>query len=752
MTEADFARQTTGGKAKSAPAPMPGRGGPPNDAGPPGTKNPDQAAPPRVRSYFPETLLWKPELITDDQGHLPPLTIHLADSITTWRLSASAVSADGRLGATQRPMKVFQPFFVDLDLPVHLTRGDEVGVPVVVYNYLDKPQTVKLTLTEGKWFTLSGPAEQTIELAPGEVRSTRYTVKVQRVGSHPFKVTAQSGAVGDAIEREVDVVPDGRKVEAAHSGSLDRPATHTLEVPAEVIEGSVKAFVKLYPSSFSQVVEGLDSIFRMPYGCFEQTSSTTYPNVLALHYLRSTKQSAPQVEARARQYIHLGYQRLVGFEVPGGGFDWFGRPPANRTLTAYGLMEFEDMAKVHDVDPNLIARTRSWLLAQRKADGTWEPDGQRLHEDPAGRDAKLARLGATAYIAWAVFGDGKTGTPAGPTLDYLLSHEPPTIGNDHVLALVCHALLSIDPTGKEAGEYVQELLRRAKKSEDGKHAWWEPPAGRRTLFYAGGDSARIETTALAALALLRARAQGQQTRPALAWLVTKKDPHGTWHSTQATVLSLKALLAGTGKALGGDSARVVELRVGQHSERITIPADQAEVMKLVDVSRHLRPGRNEVSLTEKSTTAAGYQVVFRYHVPGEKEKKKEPLTIRIGYDRTDLAVGETVKATATVTNEMKTTAPMVMLDLPVPPGFAADTASFAALVQKGTIARYQARPRSVLVYLRGLEPGQPLTLTYSLQATMPVKATAGVARVYEYYDPQKEGTSPARRFTVRARP
>ena len=28
---------------------------------------------------------------------------------------------------------------------------------------------------------------------------------------------------------------------------------------------------------------------------------------------------------KARQYIHLGYQRLLGFEVDGGGFDWFGR-------------------------------------------------------------------------------------------------------------------------------------------------------------------------------------------------------------------------------------------------------------------------------------------------------------------------------------------------------------------------------------------------------------------------------------------
>jgi hypothetical protein len=722
---------------------------PPTAAGPP--KKADQPAAPRVRNYFPETLLWKPELITDDQGRLPPVPIHLADSITTWRLSASALSADGRLGATQMPMKVFQPFFVDLDLPVSMTRGDEVGVPVVVYNYLDRPQTVKLTLAEGKWFKLSGSAEREIELGPGEVRSTRFTLTVEKVGTHRLRVTALAGKVGDAIERDIEVMPDGRKVEMVHSGSLDRPVTHTLEVPANTIEGSVRAFVKLYPSSFSQVVEGLENIFRMPYGCFEQTSSTTYPNILALSYLRETKQKSPQVEARARQYIHLGYQRLVGFEVPGGGFEWFGKPPAHRTLTAYGLMEFEDMAKVHDVDPNLITRTRRWLLSQRQADGAWEPDNRVLHEDPTGKDAKQARLGATAYIAWAVFGSNQAGQEGRTTLDFLIAHPAREITNNHVLALVCHALLSLEPTGKDAAAYVEELARRATRLADGKHACWEPPGTVRTLFHGGGNSAKVETTALAALALLCSSTHQAQARPALAWLITQKDAQGTWHSTQATVLSLKALLAGTGKILG-EGGRQVVVEIGQHRQEVDMPADQAEVMKLLDLSRHLKPGKNELSLVERTRTGPGYQVVLRYHVPEAKDEgKKEPLTIQIDYDRTDLAVDEVVRATATVTNRMDVVAPMVMLDLPVPPGFAADTNSFNSLVQAGTIARFQARPRSVLVYLRGLKPGQSLKLTYTLKATMPVKATAGVARVYEYYDPRKEGTSPARRFTVRAR-
>jgi uncharacterized protein YfaS (alpha-2-macroglobulin family) len=706
------------------------------------------AEPPRVRQFFPETLLWKPELITDDQGRLAPITIQLADSITTWRLAASAVSADGRLGAAQMPMKVFQPFFVDLNLPVALTRGDEVAVPVVVYNYLDKAQTVSLTLREEGWFTNQGQAKQELKLGPGEVRSLRFPIKVEKVGRHTVEVTALAGGVSDAIRREIDVEPDGRRVEKAFNGSLTEPATVVLDVPQGAIEGSVKAYVKLYPSSFSQLVEGLENIFQMPSGCFEQTSSTTYPNVLALDYLTRTKQDVPKVKTRAKQFIHLGYQRLLGFEVQGGGFDWYGRPPANQTLTAYGLQEFEDMAKVHDVDPNLIQRTRQWLLNKRKSDGSWEPEGRQMY-GVLGNDPRMLRLSLTAYIAWAVFGGDKASAQAQTTLDYLLSHRPSAITDPHTLALVCNALLAIDPRGKEAGPYLDRLVTLKKTDEGGKLAHWAQAEGARTTFYGAGLGGQVETTALSALALIRSGEHPAAARAALNWLVSKKDPRGTWYSTQATVLALKALLAGTGKPLGGDGARQLELRIGQHAEKLSIPADQAEVMKQIDLTPHLAAGANRLTLAETTTTGMGYQVTFRYHVAEAKvEKKKEPLSIQISYDRQKLQLGEVVTATATVSNHTGKPAPMVMLDLPVPGGFAVGADSLQKLVKAGTIGRYQVRPRQVLVYLRNLQPEKPLELTYQLRPTMPVNTLTPPARVYEYYDPQKQGRQPGVRFQV----
>ena len=94
---------------------------------------------------------------------------------------------------------------------------------------------------------------------------------------------------------------------------------------------------------------------------------------------------------------------------------------------------------------------------------------------------------------------------------------------------------------------------------------------------------------------------------------------------------------------------------------------------------------------------------------------------------------------------------MVILDLPVPAGFAVAVEDFDRLVRDHKIAKYQVTARKVIVYLRGLEPGNTFKLDYGLRATLPVKATVPGAKVYEYYDPSKQATSKETRVTVNAR-
>jgi archaellum component FlaF (FlaF/FlaG flagellin family) len=220
---------------------------------------------PRLRQYFPETLYWAPEVLTDADGFVS-LEIPMADSITTWRLTALASSQDGQLGFTTRGVRVFQDFFVDIDLPVSLTQGDEISIPVGVFNYLPEAQEVRLEVREQDWFELLGEREQTLTIASNDIEVVYFPIHVLDFGRRGFQVTAWGSAMSDAIRREVAVVPNGKEFRSTESDWLREDKEIALDIPAEAVPDTPTVEVKIYPGVMAQAVEGLEKILRMPHG------------------------------------------------------------------------------------------------------------------------------------------------------------------------------------------------------------------------------------------------------------------------------------------------------------------------------------------------------------------------------------------------------------------------------------------------------------------------------------------------------
>jgi len=705
----------------------------------------EQAQKPRLRSWFPETLLWRPELITNAQGHAR-LEMDLADSITNWKMSSSAVSLNGAMGQLTTDITVFQPFFVDVNLPVALTRGDEISLPVVIHNYLKEEQKVSITLEKSDWFTLHDDSKKTITLKANDVAALYFRMKVNKVGFKKLRLTALGNNVGDAIEKRIEIIPDGRLVENVFNGSLDNDKDFEIEISDDAIEGSIKGQLKIYPGSFSQLVEGLDGVFQMPHGCFEQTSTTTYPNVMALAYLRQHNKSLPEVEAKATNYIHLGYQRLVSFEVDGGGFDWYGNPPANKTLTAYGLMEFEDMAKVHDVDADLIDRTRAWLMQQQNSDGSWTSDRGGLDKlVGVYGDAKLKN---SAYIAWSVFQNQPQATGANKALNYLLSHDANNISDPHLLALMSNAIAAIDPN--KAHAYLDRLDTLRNESDDGRMIWWQPSnMNSRGLFHSQGLSNQIEITALTVLAKIKAKHQMQDVRKALRYLVSEKDSRGTWHSTQATILALKALIKGSASSMSNGKARHIQVLVNDEIKKeIRIAANQSEVMAMVDLKSLLTSNKQKITLKDLTQGEAIYQLVVRHHRPDAEKRQERDFGIHLAYSKNKVKKGEEIKVTSTLRNHGKSAAPMVMVSLPIPAGCQIEREDFENMKNKKLIGKYEVNAREVTLYLRDLKSDAPFIFNYSLRPTLSEKITVPSAKIYEYYNPAKSAESETLQLTV----
>lgn len=122
-------------------------------------KNTEPNSTPRLREYFPETLVWNPELITDKDGKAE-LKFKMADNITTWKLYTVASTKNGKVGIAEKEVQAFQPFFVDLDPPKFLTDGDEIFLPTQVRNYTDKKQKVDVSMTKSDWFNFLNAEKQ----------------------------------------------------------------------------------------------------------------------------------------------------------------------------------------------------------------------------------------------------------------------------------------------------------------------------------------------------------------------------------------------------------------------------------------------------------------------------------------------------------------------------------------------------------------------------------------------------------------
>jgi len=447
--------------------------------------------------------------------------------------------------------------------------------------------------------------------------------------------------------------------------------------------------------------------------------------------MQTTGQASPEVQMTAEKYVGTGYQRLLTFEVPGGGFSLFGNPPANVFLTAYGLMEFHDMAEVYPVDEALIERTAQWLLSQQTSDGAWADRGYSEHWQI---DSEVP---TTAYIAWALIEAGYEDTPeVGAAIGYLrefaLQQE-----DAYALALVANALAAYDPDHGMTMAALDRLYEM--RVQDGDTVYWQTTAA--SFMGATGESGSLEATALAVIALMRADAHSDAVGGALAYLIQGKDSWGTWSTTQATILSLKALLLATEKT--GQAAGPSTVRVSLNQEQtqeIVIDETNADVVHLVTFDRGFSPsGTNRVQIDLEGGGNLMYQVATSFYLPWDQvppvPETEELITIDVNYDRTALAVNDSVTVDVGVKLNREGVVKMALIDLGVPPGFTVLAEDLSRLVETGAIARYELTGRQIIIYLEDFASEAPLQLSYRLRARFPMRAQTPPSSAYDYYNP-----------------
>ena len=253
----------------------------------------------------------------------------------------------------------------------------------------------------------------------------------------------------------------------------------------------------------------------------------------------------------------------------------------------------------------------------------------------------------------------------------------------------------------------------------------------------------IQTVALTSMALSKGSYNQDKNKLLINYLISKKDTRGTWYSTQATILALKALNEYNEK--NKLENQTITVKVNQNEQIINIQDNPLELYELTFGNLN-KENKLEINL-EKGK--AYYEVIEEYYIPYEKvEVKDDSIEVSVKSNN-NLKVNEILEANIKVVNKTKNSINNGMVTISIPQGFTVIEESLMLLESKGIIEKYETSYSEVNIYLRNFEANQIANLDVGFRASYPVQITGLEVKAYDYYNPDIKGRTMPIEINVR---
>lgn len=676
-----------------------------------------------VRNVFLESLAFIPDLVA--KGGNASTEIKLSDNITTWNIQAVGNSKEGGLGSSTANFKVFKEFFVDFSLPTNSVVTDKTNIPVTIYNYKDTPLVVSLNVVKNDWSNI-GEYNQLVTLDASSTKLVYIPLEILKAGNNTLRVEASANGLSDIVERKLSVTPNGyKKTNVISSSTIDESFETDYFTTEQAIENTRKLKVKIYPSAISQAIEGMENIFKMPNGCFEQTSSSLYPNILALKYLEDNNLDNTEIHDKALEYISSGYQRILTFEVDGekGGYSLYGYDPAEPVITAFGLMELNDASEVYNVDDQVIENMKEYLFKVQKMNGSFSIGSTYIGS--AGSETDLAM---NAYIIWGLSEVAPKDERLKASIKYLEDNLD-KVEDNYTLALMANAFTNTN--SKKTKTTINKLMEKVKETSDSAYI----SSGIRDYYGSYGSYQDVQATALTSMALSKNNSHTTTNNSLVKYIISKKDSYGTWGTTQATILSLKAINMASSK--GKIAGQTIQVSLNNNTKEINVNNNPLDIYELEfdDIK-----DENKVSFNMKKGSLT-YELIEEYYVPYESiAEKADKYSIEINQAITpEVKVNDIITQTISITNNSKDLISNGLISINIPQGCTVNEMYLQKLVANNDIEKYEYNYNNLNLYIRNFGNKETKNIEVQYRASYPEEITGGAIRVYDYYNPTIEG-------------
>jgi uncharacterized protein YfaS (alpha-2-macroglobulin family) len=569
----------------------------------------EREAKPEVRKEFPDAIFWVADLVTDDAGRAT-VQVPYPDALTTWRLTARAVTADTRVGAGIGRSVVTKDLILRVVTPRFLTEGDTVELPLVVHNYLQSDKSVALTANAAGLTPVGGADSQasltqrtTLQVARGGEARLDWRFRADQVGSATVTGSATTDGDSDAVELSFPVLPFGLRREVGAAGSLIGAGEQSAEllVPESANPAARSIRVVLAPSLAGPIFGALDYLTSYPYGCTEQTLSSFVPNLVARRASESLHLPLTESMKSLDRQVTEGLGKLSDYQHQDGGWGWWKTDENHPFMTAYALYGLlEARANGYKVEDFTLSRG---VGALRRLYMEYPRAVPELKAYEAYVLALAASRGVESHSA------EETAKPYGQAaaLDELSNARGRMSAYGQSLLLLTLDLVRDPRADAVATELASQVQRK------GDLAWWK--SDNDPLLEDFQDTS-VEATAFAVRALAAHDPRSPLLDPALRWLLLNRTYGTYWSSTKQTAMVLFGLLEVM--KVRGETAQPSDVEVfvngvslGSRTLKVSDPGRLAPV----ELDAPAAAGKNTVRLVKRGAGALYWSAQAVYFDP-----------------------------------------------------------------------------------------------------------------------------------------
>ena len=688
---------------------------------------------PTERTDFRNTLYWNPVIETNTKGEAT-FEFYTSDAISSFKITAEGISATGLVGRQEQDFASKKLLNIDFKLPNYLTVNDEVIIPVTVTNdneedfngtiQLNLPKSIKLVSPIDKTVCVPSHSYQIINIKVQPIRATKRAI---------IGININDDFIGDNIKREATIISPYFPITASISGTKNE--SYSVDIN-NVLPNSIEAKFTVYTDIIGSVMDGIEGIIRAPYGCFEQVSSATYPNIMVLQYLKSTGKSNKAIEEKALSFIDKGYKKLAAYETKQHGFEWYGDTPPHEALSAYGLLEFSEMKAVYGgVDQKMLDRTIAWLLSRRNGKGGFKQNRGKYGFSAAPKEVN------NAYIVYAMT---ETGITHQIKKEYHHAFKEALKSNDAYRM----ALLACASVNMNQPKQAELLINKIKKQIQNKG--FNALKVNQTITRSYGDAKKIETLAFSLLALMKMPNPDMTLVAKGVQQLVSMRKHGRFGSTQSTCMALKALITYTAiqkQQIIKDNT--VTLTINGKVTNASLDHAADGTLKINNLEPYIKTGRQDIKVQfNNAATSIPYSLDIHWKSTQPDSSRETKVQLNTQLNTTSVKVGDLIRLTTTVKNKTNDGLPMTTAIIGLPSGTSVQPWQLKKLKEEHQFAYYEIFDNYLVLYWKELGPNETKTIHLDLKAEIAGTYTAPASAAYLYYADEFKHWIPGTQATI----